>query len=70
MERDYNVAAKESGKLANVRRRRYVRVGEVNILTHYLSLTKEKYIRMVYNGTYKYGIPTLRYLWLDPLSVL
>ena len=31
---DYTVAAKESGKLSKVVRRGYVRVGEVNSLTH------------------------------------
>ena len=47
-----NIDAKESGKLAKVRRRGYVIVGEVKILTHYLMETKEEDISMVYNGTY------------------
>ena len=34
--RNDNVDAKESGKLSKVRRREYVRVGEVNILNHSL----------------------------------
>ena len=46
------MATKESGKLSKVRRREYVIVVEVNILTRYLSLTKGEDIRMVYNGTY------------------
>ena len=46
------MAAKESRELAKVRRRGYVRVGEVNILTHYFLVTKVEYIRMVYNVTY------------------
>ena len=70
MERYDNVAAKESVKLTKVRRRGYVRVGEVNILTNYLSVTKREEIWMVYNGTYQYGIPTLSYLWLYPIYVL
>ena len=52
MERDDNLAAKESRKLSKFRRRGYVRVGDVNILTHYLSLTKGEDKRMVYNETY------------------
>ena len=70
VERDDNMAVKEFGELAKVRRRGYVRVVEVKILTHYLLVTKGEDIRMVYNVNYQYGIPTLRYLWLDPLSVL
>ena len=52
LERDDNVAAKESRKLSKVRRRGYVRMGEVNILTHYFSVTKGEDISMVYKGTY------------------
>ena len=47
LERDDNVAAKASGKLAKVRRRGYVRVGEIKILTCYLSVTKGEDISMV-----------------------
>ena len=46
------MAATESGELAKVRRRGHVIVGDVNILTHFLSLTKVEEIRMVNNGTY------------------
>ena len=56
------MAAKESGKLSKVRRREYVRVGEVNILNHFFLLTKGEDISMVYNGTYT-GLNTS--LW-DP----
>ena len=52
LERDDNVNAKEFGKLFKVRSREYVRVVEVNILNHYLSVTRGEDIRMVYNGTY------------------
>ena len=34
------MSAKESRNLAKVRRRGYVRMGEVNSLTHYLSVPK------------------------------
>ena len=47
VERYDNVATKESVKLTKVRRRGYVRVGEVNILTNYLSVTKREETRMV-----------------------
>ena len=40
VENDDNVAAKESGELAKVRRRGYFRIGEVKILTHFLLVTK------------------------------
>ena len=46
-----NVAVKEYGRLAKVRRRGYVRVGEVNSLTNYFSVAKGEDTRMVYNGT-------------------
>ena len=52
VERDDNMAVKEFGELAKVRRRGHVIVGDVNILTHFLSLTKVEEIRMVNNGTY------------------
>ena len=70
VDRDDNMDVKESGKLSKVRRRGYVRVREGNILTHYLLVTKGEDRRMVYNGTYHSVITTLRYLWLDPISVL
>ena len=41
------MATKESGKLTKVIRRGYVRVREVNILTHYFSVTKREETRMV-----------------------
>ena len=47
VERDDNMAVKEFGGLAKVRRRGYVRVVEVKILTHYLLVTKGEDIRMV-----------------------
>ena len=40
VERDDNMAAKESGKLVKVRRRGYVRVGEVKMLNRHLLATK------------------------------
>ena len=40
LEIDDNMDAKESGKLVKVRRRGYVRVGEVKILTRHLLATK------------------------------
>ena len=46
------MATKESGKLSKVRRREYVRVVEINILTLCFSLKKGEDISMVYNGTY------------------
>ena len=46
------MAAKDSRKLSKVGRRGYVRVGEVNILTQYFSVTKGEDIRMVYKGAY------------------
>ena len=64
------MAAKESGKLFKARRRGYFRVQEVNTLTPYFLIKNGEDIRMVYNGTYKSGIPTLRYLWLDTLYVM
>ena len=51
VERDNKVAYKEFIKLAKVRRRVHVRMGEFKNLTHYLSVPNGEDIRMVYNGT-------------------
>ena len=54
--------AKESRKLAKVKSKGYVRVGEVRIMTHQFQLPNGEGISMVYNGTYS-GMNTS--LW-DP----
>ena len=50
VERDKKVAKKECIKLAKVRRRGYVKMGEVKISTHYFLVSKGKEIRIMYNG--------------------
>ena len=51
VEKDEKVVEKECIKLAKVRKRVYVRMGEVKILPHYFSVPKGEDIRMVYNRT-------------------
>ena len=47
--REDSVADKDSLKLDKVRRKVYVRVGDVNSLTHYFLVTNIGYKRMVYD---------------------
>ena len=64
--REYSLAAKESSKLAKVRRRGYFIMGDVNSLTRYSSVPQGEDTRMDFNGNSS-GLNTL--LW-DPHFVL
>ena len=51
VERYEEVVEKKCVKLSKARRRGYVSTGDIKSLTHYFSVPKGEYIRMLYNRT-------------------